>query len=58
MVFPIWPIVELPNQYIHKNLLEYQNGKLLKPKFKARNLTKTNSNSLVLKENKKKETLK
>ena len=48
-VFPIWSIVELP-----KKLIEYQNIKIVKSKFKNKKSNKTSiGDNGVLKENEK-----
>ena len=52
-VFPIWPMVELPNLF-PKYLLEYQNTEIVKSKFKSYKIKKhKHKNNVVLKGNKK-----
>ena len=52
-VFPIWPIVELPNSCFPNTLyIEYQNVKTLKSKFKGEiSIKNKHKCNLVLKEN-------
>ena len=54
-VFPIWPMVELPNLF-SKYLIEYQNVQIVKSKFKNEKSKKNkHKHNIVLKGKKKKE---
>ena len=58
-VFPIWPIVELPNLCFPNTLsikIEYQNVKIVKSEFKSEKSKKNKHKyNVLLKENKKKD---
>ena len=54
MVFPIWSMLELPKLF-PKYLVEYQNGKIVKSKFKSeKNKKNKHKINVVLKGNKEK----
>ena len=53
MVFPIWPIVELPNLF-PKYVIEYQNVKIVNLKFKNEKSKKNKHTNKDLKKTRKK----
>ena len=53
MVFPIWPIVELPNLF-PKYVIEYQNVKIVNSKFKNEKSKKNKHTNKDLKKTRKK----
>ena len=53
MVFPIWPIVELPNLF-PKYVIEYQNVKIVNSKFKNEKSKKNKHINKDLKKTRKK----
>ena len=52
-VFPIWPIVELPNLF-PKYIIEYQNVKIVNSKFKNEKSKKNKHTNKDLKKTRKK----